>query len=158
MGCLAIRCLLAVVIVTVATGTAVTSSLLAATTGACGLLSPADITKATGLTVGTGMAGTAIPGTLGRCTWTGTGNTKVIVTLADAQHMQLTVAAQEQSGGTKVSGLGAKAVAVKAAAFTGGGYIVSVLDAKGGFGVSVLGSEGTLDRVVALAKVVESRR
>ncbi len=124
---------------------------------ACTLLSPADITKATGLKVGTGVAGTPVPGTLGRCTWTASGN-RVIVTLADAAHMQITVAAQEQSGGTSVSGLGSKAVAVKGAAFTGGGYIVSVLDSKGGFGVSLLGPAGTLDRVVALAKVVESRR
>ena len=42
--------------------------------------------------------------------------------------------------------------------FTGGGYIVSVLDAKGGFGVSILGKEGTRDRGIGLAKIVESRR
>jgi hypothetical protein len=72
--------------------------------------------------------------------------------------MQITIAAQQRDGGTSVSGLGSKAVAVKAAAFTGGGYIVSVLDAKGGFGVSLLGPAGTLDRVVALAKVVASHR
>lgn len=125
---------------------------------ACALLTPADIAKATGLKVGKGTAGAPIPGVLGRCTWLGSGNTKVIVTLADARHMQLTVAAQEQSGGTAVPGLGSKAVGIKGAAFTGGGYIVSVLDAKGGFGLSILGNDGTRDRAVALAKVVESRR
>jgi hypothetical protein len=125
--------------------------------GACGLLAQADILKATGLKASDGVAGTPVPGTLGRCTWSAGAN-KVIVTLADAQHMQTTVAVQERSGGTSVPGLGSKAVAVKGAAFTGGGYIVSVLDAKGGFGVSLLGPAGTLDRVVALAKVVESRR
>ncbi len=123
----------------------------------CGLLSQAEILKATGLKVSSGVAGKPVPGTLGRCTWTA-GTNKVIVTLGDGQHMQLTVAAQEKSGGTSVPGLGSKAVGIKGAAFTGGGYIVNVLDAKGGFGVSLLGPEGTRDRVVALAKVVESHR
>ncbi len=35
---------------------------------------------------------------------------------------------------------------------------VNVLDSKGGFGVSVLGKEGTRDRAIALAKIVESHR
>jgi hypothetical protein len=82
----------------------------------------------------------------------------VIVTLADAQHMQITVAAQLQRGGTAVSGVGSNAIASRGAGFTGGGYILSALGAKGGFGVSVLGKNGTQDRVVALAKVVEGRR
>ncbi len=125
---------------------------------ACGLLTPADITKAAGITVKDGTAGAPVPGTLGRCTWLGTGNTKVIVTLGDASHMQLTLTAQLQSGGSAVSGVGSKAVAVPGAGFTGGGYILTVLDAKGGFGVSVLGHEGTKDRVIALAKVVAARR
>lgn len=125
---------------------------------ACTLLTPADIAKATGIKVGNGTVGAPIPGVLGRCTWLGSGNTKVTVMLADARHMQLTVAAQEQSGGTAVSGLGSKAVGVKGAAFTGGGYIVSVLDAKGGFGLSILGKDGTRDGAIALARIVESRR
>jgi len=137
---------------------AIAGGALPANGAACTLLTPADIAKATGLKVGKGTAGAPIPGVLGRCTWLGSGNTKVIVTLADAQHMQLTVAAQEQSGGTAVPGLGSKAVGIKGAAFTGGGYIVSVLDAKGGFGLSILGKDGTRDRAIALAKVVESRR
>jgi hypothetical protein len=63
-----------------------------------------------------------------------------------------------KSGGAPVSGVGSKAVAIRGAAFTGGGYILSALDAKGGFGISVLGKDGTQDRVVALARVVEGRR
>jgi hypothetical protein len=47
---------------------------------------------------------------------------------------------------------------MKGAPFTGGGHIVNVLDAKGGFGVSILGKEGTHDRAIALAKIVESHR
>jgi hypothetical protein len=123
----------------------------------CALLSSADILKATGLKVGNGMAGPPILGTLGKCTWPGDGN-KVIVTFADAQHMRMTVEVQEKRGGTPVSGLGSKAVAVKGAGAMGGGSIVSVLDAKGGFGVSILGPAGTVDRASALAKVVASRR
>jgi hypothetical protein len=125
---------------------------------ACALLSPADIVKATTLKVGTGTAGTPIPGVLGRCSWLGDGDTKIIVVLADAQHMGTTVAASERSGGESVPALGTRAVGSKGAGFTGGGYIVNVLDAKGGFGVSILGHEGTRDRAVALAKIVESRR
>jgi hypothetical protein len=132
--------------------------LFAQNANACALLTPADISKATGLSVGSGNAGKAIPGVLGRCTWLGSGNTKLIVTLADAQHMQLTVEAQQQTGGTVLPDLGSKAVGIKGAPFTGGGYIVSVLDSKGGFGVSILGADGNQARVVALAKIVEGRR
>jgi hypothetical protein len=53
-----------------------------------------------------------------------------MVTLADAQHMELTIKAQQQAGGTDVPGLGSKAVGIQGAALTGGGYIVNVLDAK----------------------------
>jgi hypothetical protein len=133
----------------------VTSHASAADTGPCALLSPADIAKATSVTVGNGTAGSPIPGVLGRCTWAA-GDTKVIVTLTDAPHMEVTVKAQQKSG-TDVPGLGSKAVGVKGAALTGG-YIVSVVDAKGGFGVSILGKEGTPERAIALAKMIESRR
>ena len=129
-----------------------------ASAGACSLLTPADIAKTTGIKVGDGTAGPQVPGTLGRCAWMGPGDTKVIVTLADAQHMQVTIAAQLKSGGAPISGVGSKAVAIRGAGFTGGGYVLSALDAKGGFGISVLGKDGTQDRVVALAKVVEGRR
>jgi len=33
-----------------------------------------------------------------------------------------------------------------------------VVDAKGGFGISILGNEGSRDRSIALAGIVESRR
>jgi hypothetical protein len=81
------------------------SILSAADTGACALLSPADIIKATNIMVGNGSAGAAVPGTLGKCTWVGSGDTKVIVTLTDAPHMELTIKAQ-QSTGADVPGLG----------------------------------------------------
>jgi hypothetical protein len=125
---------------------------------ACALLTPADIAKATGIKVGSGIAGNPVPGVLGRCTWTGEGDTKVIVTLGDAQHIGATVAASERAGGESVPGVGTKAVGTKGAAFTGGGYVVNVLDAKGGFGLSILGKEGTRDGAVALARIVESHR
>ena len=123
----------------------------------CALLSKAEIAKATGLTVGAGEAGPAIPGTLGKCTWHA-GATRVIVTLTDKPHMETTIKAQTQSGGSPVQGLGTSAVGIKAAGFTGGGYIVSVVDASGGFGVSILGAEGNRDRAIALAKIVASHR
>jgi hypothetical protein len=127
-----------------------------APSNACGLLAPDDIAKAASVKVGVGVAGQPIPGVLARCTWSRAGDTKVIVTLTDAPHMETTIAVQTR-GGTAVSGVGSKAVAARAAALTGG-YVVSALDAKGGFGVSILGSEGTLERAVALAKVVAGRR
>jgi hypothetical protein len=136
----------------------VTGAAAAPASDACALLTPADIGKATGLKVGNGTAGQPVPGVLGRCTWLGSGDTKVIVTLADARHMETTIAAQQQGGGTEVPGLGSKAVGTQGAAFSGGGYIVSVLDGKGGFGVSILGQGGTRDRAIALAKIVASRR
>ena len=79
---------------------------------ACTLLTPADIAQATGLKVEPGTAGPSIPGTLGRCTRTGSRN-KVIVTLTDSQHMQITIAATEKSGGVDVPGLGSEAVGIK---------------------------------------------
>lgn len=132
----------------------------AAGSDACAVLTPADITKATGLTVGAGAAGAPIPGVLGKCTWPGEEDTKVILTLTDTQHMQTTIAAWASGShpASAVPDLGTRAVINKGAGFTGGGYIVSVLDAKGGFGVSILGKQGTADRAIALAKLVESRR
>ncbi len=139
-------------------GTAAPLPVLASGPSPCGLLSKAEVAKATGLAVGAGMAGPAIPGVLGKCTWTTVGRSRVIVTLADARHMQLTISAQEHAGGTAIAGLGRAAVGIEGAPFTGGGYIVNVLDAQGGFGLSVLGREGNRDRAVALARVVESHR
>ena len=148
---IAATCLLTIRI-SAATGDAASSA-----AGACALIAAVDIAKTTGLTVGNGTAGTPIPGVLGRCTWVGEGTTKVILTLADSQHMELTINVQEGHG-TAVSGLGMKAVGAKAAGFMGGGYTVNVLDTKGGFGISILGKEGTQERAVALAKLIESRR
>jgi len=130
----------------------------AAPADACGLLSQADIAKATGLSVGAGELGKPIPGVLSRCTWAGSASNKVIVTIADTAHMQLTMQAQQQSGGSSISNLGLKAVGIKSAGFTDGGYIVSFLDQNGGVGVSILGPDGTQDKAIALAKVAESHR
>ena len=127
-------------------------------TDACALLNPADIAKATGLSVASGTPGPVVPGVLGKCTWDANGGAKVIVTLADTQHMQRTVAAQEKNGGIVIPGVGQKAVGIPGSPFMGGGYIVSVLDARGGFGVGVLGKEGTQGTVAALAKLIEGRR
>ncbi len=125
---------------------------------ACSLLTPADIAKATTIKVGSGTVGKPMRGLLGKCTWAGQGNTKVILTLGDAQHIGIAIQAAEQTGGESIAGLGSKAAGIKGAPFTGGGYIVNVLDSKGGFGVSILGKDGTRDRSVALAKIVESHR
>jgi hypothetical protein len=135
-----------------------TSASLAAGNDACALLTKAEIQKETGMSVADATPGKPVPGVLGRCTWDGPGNSRVVVTLADAQHMGVTVKAQQQTGGEDIKGLGSTAVGIKGAAFNGGGYIVSVLDAKGGFGVSILGKDGTRERTIALAKVVESHR
>ncbi len=139
-------------------GTAAVPLEAAAPASPCGMLSKADIAKATGLTVGDGVAGVTIPGTLGRCTWTTAGHSRVILTLVDAPHMRITMEAERQTGATAIPGIGTAAVGSVAAPFTGGGYIVNVVDGKGGFGVSTLGPEGNRARAVALAKVVESRR
>ncbi len=124
---------------------------------ACAVLSPADIAKTISWKVGAGTPGNPIPGVLGKCTWTNSDNGRVIVTLMDARHASITVHAWEGGGGKDVSGIGTKAVSIKATDLTGG-WIVSVEDPKGGFGVSVLGAKGTEDNAIALAKVVEGRR
>jgi hypothetical protein len=63
-----------------------------------------------------------------------------------------------RAGSTTVPGVGLTAVGIEGAAFTGGGYIIDVLDAKGDFGVSILGKEGNRDRAVALAELIETHR
>lgn len=124
---------------------------------ACAVLSPDDIAKTISWKVGAGTPGKPIPGVLGRCTWTNSDNGRVILTLADARHASIAVQSWEGAGGKDVSGIGTKAVSIKAMDLTGG-WIVSVEDPKGGFGVSVLGAKGTEDNAIALAKVVEGRR
>lgn len=124
---------------------------------ACAALSPDDIAKTISWKVGAGTPGKPIPGVLGRCTWTNSDNGRVIVTLTDARHASITVQTWESSGGKDLSGIGTKAVSIKAPSLTGG-WIVTVEDAKGGFGVSVLSEKGTEDNAIALAKIVERRR
>jgi len=124
---------------------------------ACAVLTPDDIAKTISWKVGAGTPGTPIPGVLGKCTWTNGDNGRVIVTLTDARHASITVQAWEGAGGKDVSGIGTKAVSIKAADVTGG-WIVTAEDSKGGFGVSVLGRTATEDNAIALAKVVEGHR
>lgn len=124
---------------------------------ACAVLSPDDIAKTVSLKVGAGTAGKPIPGVLGRCTWKDGDHGEVIVTLMDARHAAIAVQAWEGAGGKDISGIGTKAVAIKGMELTGG-WIVSVEDAKGGFGVSVANRSGTEDSAIALAKIVEGRR
>jgi len=125
---------------------------------ACSTVGSDDIAKATGITVSSGDPGKPIPGVQSRCTWLASDGTKVILTLTDADHAKMTIHAQQQSGGTAVSGVGSEAVGIKGAGFTGGGYIITALDSKGGFGVSILGKTGNPENVTALAKLVASRR
>jgi hypothetical protein len=159
-GSLMIRFMIRSLVISLAViaGVGPTSVLSAAEKDVCALLTKAEIQKETGLMVADAAPGKPVPGVLGRCTWEAPGNSRVIVTLADAQHMALTVKTQQQTGGEDIKGLGSTAVGIKGAGLTGGGYIVSVLDAKGGFGVSILGKDGTRERTIALAKVVASHR
>lgn len=124
---------------------------------ACAVLSPDDIAKTISWKVGAGTPGKPIPGVLGKCTWTSSDGGRVIVTLMDARHASITVQAWKGGAAKDLSGIGTKAVSTKAADFTGG-WIVTVEDTKGGFGVSVLGRKGTEDNAIALARVVEARR
>ena len=123
---------------------------------ACAMLTPADIAKALSWKVSGGVAGKPIPGVLGHCTWTTSDNAHVIVTLADARHIAFTMQTGEGSGAKAVPGIGTKAVSVNAGGLNG--WIVTVADAKGGFGLSVLGGPATEDNALALARIVESRR
>ena len=125
---------------------------------ACSTIGPNDIAKATGITVNSGDPGKPIPGVQSRCTWLASDGTKVILTLTDTDHAKLTLQVQQQSGGTAVSGVGSEAVGIKGAGFTGGGYIITALDSKGGFGVSILGKAGNQENATALAKLVAGKR
>jgi hypothetical protein len=127
------------------------------TDDACAVLTPDDIAKTISWKVGAGAPGKPVPGVLGKCTWTNANNGRVIVTLTDARHASITVQAWEGAGGKDLSGIGTKAVSIKATDLTGG-WIVTVEDSKGGFGVSVLGRTATEDNAIALAKIVEGHR
>ena len=125
---------------------------------ACSLLSRAAIAKATGLQVANGKPGPPISGSLSNCTWQGSNGTKIILTLADTSHMQVTMQSQLQSGATQLPGIGTSAVGTAGNDETEGGYNMSILDSKGGVAVSILGNAGTGKRTVALAKLIESQR
>jgi hypothetical protein len=125
---------------------------------ACSLLSRAAIAKATGLQVAKGKPGPPISGSLSNCTWQGSNGTKIILTLADTSHMQVTMQSQLQSGATQLPGIGTSAVGTAGNDETEGGYNMSILDSKGGVAVSILGNAGTGKRTVALAKLIESQR
>jgi hypothetical protein len=125
---------------------------------ACSLLSRAAIAKATGLQVAKGKPGPPISGSLSNCTWQGSNGTKIILTLADTSHMQVTMQSQLQSGATQLPGIGTSAVGTAGNDETEGGYNMSILDSKGGVAVSILGNAGTGKRTVALAKLIESHR
>jgi hypothetical protein len=124
----------------------------------CSLLTRAQIAKATGIQVAKGEKGAPIPGAIGSCWWVASDGTRIVVTIADASHMQVTMQSQVQAGAAKLPGLGLSAVATKGNAETEGGYNISVLDRKGGVAVSILGAAGTSDRTVALAKLIETHR
>jgi hypothetical protein len=127
-------------------------------TNACSLLSRAAIATATGLQVTKGKPGAPISGSLSNCTWQGSNGTKIVVTLADTSHMQVTMQSQLQSGATQLPGIGTSAVGTAGNAETEGGYNMSILDPKGGVAVSILGNAGTGDRTMALAKLIELHR
>jgi hypothetical protein len=122
------------------------------------LLSPSEISKATGLTVGKGRQGPKIAGSNRSCVWSASDGTRIIVVLSNAQQMQTTMDSMAQTGGAVYSGLGMGAVGTNGIPETGGGYNLSVVDPKGGVGITIPGSAGTSDRTVALAKVIEKHR
>jgi hypothetical protein len=78
--------------------------------------------------------------------------------VADTDRMQVTMQSQLQSGATPFPGIGSNAVGTEGSDETEGGYDMSILDAKGGVAVSILGNAGTGERTVALAKVIEAHR
>ncbi len=128
------------------------------TQDACKLLSRAQIAKATGLHVAKGKEGPPMAGATGNCWWVAGDGTKIVVTVADASHMQVTMQSQVQAGAEELKGIGTSAVATAGTGETEGGYNISVLDKKGGVAVSIQGSAGTSDKTAALAKVIETHR
>lgn len=122
------------------------------------MLSPEEVSKATGLDVGKGEKGPDIAGSDGSCVWKGSDGTQIIVVLSNKQQMETTMDSMSQTGGTDYSGLGASAVGTKGIAETGGGYNLSFVDSKGGVAVTIPGSAGTSDRTLALGKLIEERR
>jgi hypothetical protein len=125
---------------------------------ACSLLSRAAIAQATGLHVARGRPGPPLSGALSDCTWQAPDGTRIVVTVADAAHMRVTLESQLQSGATAYPGLGTRAAGTAGNEETGGGYNLSVLDRKGGVAVSILGNAGTGERTLALARSIETHR
>ncbi len=127
--------------------------------GACGkMLSPEDVAKATGLSVGKGEKGPEIAGTDGSCVWKASDGTQIVVVLSNKQQMETTMDSMAQTGGASYDGLGTSAVGTKGIPETGGGYNLSFVDSKGGVAVTIPGSAGTSDRTLALGKLIEERR
>jgi hypothetical protein len=122
------------------------------------MLTPEEVSKATGLDVGKGEKGPKIAGSDGSCVWKGSDGTQIVVVLSNKQQMQTTMDSMSQTGGTDYSGLGTDAVGTKGIAETGGGYNLSFVDSKGGVAVTIPGSAGTSDRTLALGKLIEERR
>jgi len=92
------------------------------------------------------------------CTWTGsTGIVILAISDAQVQQIQAVVNGAESAGGKDVPGLGSKAVIASEAS---GDFILYVLDAKGGFGLSIHspGQAVTEAQGISLAKLVEGRR
>src|ERR1700733_13359495 len=75
---------------------------------ACGLLSRAAIAKATGLHVSKGKEGPPISGSLSNCIWLGPNGAKIVVTLADAERIKVTMQSQLQCEARQVHGLGSR--------------------------------------------------
>ena len=145
-------------ILVLAAGVLEASSAVAAPASACSLLSRAAIARATGLHVDRGREGPSLAGSLSDCTWVGADGTRIVVTLADSAHMQVTLDSEIQSGATEYPGIGTRAAGTAGNEETEGGYNLSILDPKGGVAVSILGKAGTGERAVALAKSIETRR
>ena len=136
-----------------------TASVACAAPGPCALLSPSQIAHITGLHVpAAGQQGAPMAGAQANCRWRADDGTEIIVVLADASHMQVTMQSQEQAGADAIPGVGLTAVGTQGNDETEGGYNMSVLDAKGGVAVSILGAQGTQERTIALAKTIEAER
>ncbi len=97
-------------------------------------------------------------GAQANCHWRADDGTEIVVVLADASRMQVTMQSQEQAGADSISGVGLTALGTQGGDETEGGYNMSVLDAKGGVAVSILGAQGTQERAIALAKLIETER
>ena len=125
----------------------------------CALLSPSQIANTTGLHIAAaGEQGAPMAGAQANCHWRADDGTEIVVVLADAPHMQVTMQSQEQAGADAIPGVGLTAVGTQGNNETEGGYNMSVLDSKGGVAVSILGAQGTQERTIALAKTIEEER